>query len=147
MRNITLRRFCPLVFVIATFGGCATNEPYVFSQGEKTASVKFLGMGRPSFCRSGKFYSFTPVENSSAVRIPVGERISVGTYMYFSGYNVSHSCYPFLSFMPKEGVTYVIDSNVRGNKCFVELVREDESKATGVGIEPSVGPRDCYKEK
>jgi hypothetical protein len=133
-----------LIGCASLLSGCVTNEPYAFAEGEKAASIKFLGMGRISFCRTNQFYSFTPVENSDLVRVPVGERVSVGSFMHFSGYNVSYSCYPFLSFLPEEGKTYVIDNSIRGSKCFIEVVREDKSKATGVSLETSVGPRDCF---
>lgn len=133
-----------LAAVAFALTGCAFNPPYQFAADEKKASLKLYGMGTTSMCRAGKFYNLAPAENNT-VSIPVGERVSLGTYMYFDSYPVTYSCHPFLSFLPKAGESYVLDNMVRNGKCFVELAREDKTKATGVVLETSVGPRDCYK--
>lgn len=135
------------VFLISLLilGGCAT--PYPFTKEEKTASIKLMNMGKAEFCKSGNFYIMPAVEGTNSALVPTGERISIGTFMSFQGYNVIHHCYPFLSFLPKAGDKYVLHNYIRDNRCFVELVREDSTKATGVSLEPSVGPRDCFAKK
>ncbi len=134
-----------LLIAILILGGCAT-APYAFKPDEKTASIKLMNMGQAKFCRGGNFYGMPAVEGTNSALVPVSERISVGTYMQFQGYNVIHHCYPFLSFLPKAGEKYVLHNYIRDNKCFLELVREDGASATGVSLEPSVGPRDCFKK-
>ena len=98
-------------------------------------------------CKDGSFYSLRAPEGTDAIPIPAGARITLGTYMSYSGYNVSYTCYPFLSFRAEAGRTYLIDNYVREKKCYVELVREDLSKESGVALESSVGPRDCYAKR
>lgn len=136
-----------LTFAISMSVGCAISPPYPFAKDEKTASVKFLNMSGAKMCRGGEFYDLTPAEGKSVALVPVGERVSVGTYMSYGGYNVTYSCYPFLSFIPKEGETYILHNGLRSDRCFVELVREDGKVETGVSFEPSIGPRDCYAKK
>lgn len=136
--------FCALALL--AISGCTTLSPYVPANDEKTASLRLLSTRSVAMCRAGTLYSVSAPDGGNVVRIPVGERISVGTYMSYEGYNVSYSCYPFLSFLPKEGETYVVHNFIRGNQCFIELVREDKTKPTGVVFEPSVGRRDCFKK-
>lgn len=136
-----------LMFALSMSVGCAISPPYPFAKDEKTASMKFLNMSGAKMCRGGEFYQLAPPEGKSEALVPVGARISVGTYMSYSGYNVTYTCYPFLSFEPKEGVTYILHNGLRGDKCFVELVREDKKAETGVSFEPSIGPRDCFAKK
>jgi hypothetical protein len=142
LKNTFQRSFLLITFLI--LGGCAT--PYPFAKDEKTASVKLMHMGDAKFCKAGNFYSMQPVEGTNAALVPAGERIDIGTYMSFHGYNVTHSCYPILSFSPIAGKSYVLHSYIRDTKCFAELVREDGASVTGISLEPSVGPRGCYKK-
>lgn len=134
-----------LAIVVPAISGCAINPPYVPAKEEKTAVVRLLGMSTLTMCKGGTFYDVSAQEAGGVAPVPAGERISVGSYMSYGGYNVTYSCYPFLSFVPKQGETYVVHSFLRGDRCFIELVREDKTKATGVTFEPSIGPRDCYK--
>ena len=131
---------------LLTLGGCVVYPPYPFAKAEKTASLKLMNMGKPSMCKGGSFYSVAADANGY-VPVPAGERISLGTFMYFDGYMVSYSCSPYISFIPKEGEKYVMHDYIQGSKCFVEVVREDGGKATSVSFEPSLGPRDCFAKK
>lgn len=142
------KKFIPdvlLTFIFLILVGCAT--PYPFATDEKRASVKLLNMSSVTMCRGRELYRLTAAEGKSEVHVPVGERISVGTSMSYSGYNVTYSCNPFLSFLPKEGMTYILHNGLIGDKCFVELVQEDKKVETGVSFESSVGVRDCYAKQ
>jgi hypothetical protein len=140
MMNVS-RKFL-LILSLVLLAGCATNPPYRFSNDEKKALLK--SKSDVSMCKDGKFYSLTTPKGADAIPIPAGGRITLGTPMHYSGYNVSYNCYPFLSFQAQEGGTYLIDSYVREKKCYIELVREDLSKESGVAFEPSIGSRDCF---
>ena len=121
--------------------------PYQPGPNEVLAPVKLVGLGSPRMCMDGKLYSLS-ADKSETVKVPVGQRITLGSYMYFDGYNVSFSCMPQLSFMPQAGLSYVSNAGLRDQRCFVELVREDASRETGVAPEPSLGPpQSCAKAK
>ena len=143
MSNLSRKFLLVLGLVLVT--GCASNPPYPFTKEEKKAYLK--GVNNVAMCKDGSFYTVTTPEGAKAAPIPAGGRVSLGTYMSYSGYNVTYSCYPFLSFNPHESETYLINTFVRENKCYIELVREDQTKETGVAFEPSLGPRDCFVKR
>jgi len=126
-----------------TLIGCV-NPPYNFSPNEKSASIKLLFGNTLSMCRDNKLYRLTPTDDSKTVRVPTGKRVSVGTSMSYSGYNVTYSCTPFLSFLPEENTKYITDSNIINNNCHIDLVKENPTTRTGVSLEPSVSKRDCF---
>lgn len=138
---------CLLIGVTLLLAGCVINPPYTFTPAEKTASLTLLNMSKATMCKDSEFYSIARPEGKTDAPIPTGERISLGTFMQYSGYNVTYTCYPFLSFIPKEGEKYILHNFVRNEKCYVELVREDNSTVTGVKYEQSLGPRNCFKKK
>lgn len=136
---------CVAACVPALLVGCAT--PYVPSAGETMVPVKVLGMGEPLMCKAGQVYGLSP-DKSGVALVPVGDRISVGSYMYFDGYMVSHSCRVWVSFIPKAGGSYVTNSGLGGTqRCFAELVVEDSTKETGVAFEPTAGRGACVPAK
>lgn len=144
--NIATYKLSLLVVSGLLVAGCATTQPYQFSSGEKNALLK-KGAGI-SMCKDGKFYRLPPVDGESATPIPAdGGRITLIAAMTYSGYNVTYSCYPSISFQPREGETYLVNSFVRGDKCYAELVREDLVQQTGVAFVPSIGPRDCFVQR
>lgn len=127
--------------------GCVVFPPYLAKPNEKTASVKLMGSVEAVFCKNSEFFSLPLEQNSDYVRVPANERITLETRLLYSGYNITYSCYPSLSFVPEEGGAYALHTYVREKKCFVELVREDNTTLTGIGIESSVDARNCFKKK
>jgi len=123
---------------------CAVQRPYVFAPGEVSATVRVIDGGDISVCKDGTMYSVTPPPKSQLVSIPASERIAVGRLLVYQAGNMSYSCYPMLSFTPRPSGAYALDAVVVGGRCVVELVREDPLSATGVSLELSVGPRDCF---
>jgi hypothetical protein len=136
-----------LCMVAATLVTACGVVPYQPTPQDVLVPVKLVGMGSPRMCRDGKFYSLTTDAAGDTVRVPAGQRITFGTYMYFDGYNVSYSCLPQLSFVPEAGRSYVSNSGLRDQRCFVELVREDVSRDTGVAPELSLGAPYCAPAK
>lgn len=129
-----------------TLLGCG-SPPYKFAADEKSASLKLLHGNQITMCRDNKLYSLKARDNSNTVKVPVGKRVSVGTYMSYSGYNMTYSCMPFLSFLPEEDAKYISDSNVVNNNCYIDLVKENPNSNTGVSFEGSLSKRDCYVTK
>ena len=122
--------------------GCAVPV-YVPAANEVLAPVKMYGLGAPIICVNGKSYSPPASKMADAIAVPTGSRVSLVKKMVFDGGNVTSICQAQLSFMPKAGNVYVSNAGLIDRQCFIELVREDPSKETGVSIEPSVGPSLC----
>ena len=143
--NTKISGLVPLLTLF--IGACSVNPPYTFKPGEKTASLAMIDRTQVVMCKDSNFYNVKLAEGKKIAKIPAGERISIGAFMYYSGYQVSYSCYPFLSFIPSAGEKYIVHSAVISNKCMVELVREDNSRPTGVAFEESLGKRNCFKKE
>lgn len=128
----------------ALLQGCVTT--YVARPDEPMVTVRAVGFGRPQLCKDGKYYWAPEVKNvEHAIAVPAGQRITVGAHLVSDGYQVIHYCRPFLSFEPRVGQTYVMNSALSGDgRCGVELVREDLSSSTGLAVEPSVSRPTCF---
>nr|WP_315480447.1 hypothetical protein [uncultured Rhodoferax sp.] len=146
MRLSTLP-YCLFAAAALTLTACAVTPPYTLKPDEKVASLQMITSSEVTMCRNSVFYKVPAPQDKTEARIPSGERISVGTYMQYGGYNVTYSCYPFVSFVPKEGEKYVLHNFVKGDQCFIEVAGLDGASPTGVKLEESARPRHCYKDK
>ena len=142
-----LSKTAAIAAVGAILQGCVTT--YVPRPDEPMVTVRTVGFGQPQLCKDGKFYFAPPAKGiENAVSIPAGGRITVGANLVSSGYQVMHYCRPFLSFEPKVGQTYFMNSALSGDgRCSVELVREDRSSKTGLVVEHSVAQPACSVAK
>ena len=126
--------------------GCLAT--YVPAPNEKLVTVHAVGFGSPQMCKNGTLYSPVVVKEHETLvmRVPAGERLTIGAYLMSDGYQVIHYCKPYLSFVPVEGKTYYMNSAMNSDgRCFIELARADESSLTGILPEWSVGPASCTK--
>lgn len=125
------------VVVTSMMAGCA--GPYQPAPNEPMASVRYLGWDAPRMCKDGKMYRLSSMGSSDVYQVPVGSVIAMGANLQSDGYNVVYHCNPWLGFTPEVNRTYVLNAGlVSAGRCFIELVREDNSRDTGVAIEPSV---------
>ncbi len=122
---------------------CHTLPTYQPVAGDPT--VSFVGMGKPSFCtKAGRFQlDVTEADGYRTARVPAGQRISMWSYMSFQGYQVITTCMPTLAFTPQTGSAYIVNAGLNNGKCFIEVVREDKSRDTGVALETSAGRPEC----
>jgi hypothetical protein len=127
----------------ALLQGCVTT--YVARPDEPMVTVRAVGFGRPQLCKDGKYYWAPEVKNvENGIGVPAGQRITVGAHLVSDGYQVIHFCRPFLSFEPRAGQVYVMNSALSGDgRCGVELVREDLATSSGLALEPSVAGATC----
>jgi hypothetical protein len=121
---------------------------YVPAPGEKLATIRTVGFGRPQLCKDGKFYWAPEAKGvADAISVPAGERLTVGAHLVSEGYQVINYCRPFLSFVPQAGQTYFMNSALDGvGRCVVELVREDPTSLNGLSLERSVSAPSCFKK-
>ena len=147
MISIHWLRCATITLLTASLSGCLTT--YVARPDEPMVTVHTVGFGQPQMCKDGQYY-LAPKHKSieNAINVPAGERITVGAHLVSDGYQVVHYCRPFLSFQPKAGQTYFMNSAMSGDgRCGVELVREDTSIRTGLTVEPSVARPTCFGTK
>lgn len=142
-----MKNIFPSILFIGLFiqlVGCTPR--YVFSPEEKTAAVKILmNDGQVNMCRDGKLYSLKIDHETGKALIPTGKRVALLKSVQYSGYQTTFSCYPRLGFTPKDGETYITDMNLIGNRCLLELVKENDSTDSSVELEPSLGQADCFR--
>jgi hypothetical protein len=126
---------------------CNSLPVYKPDPDEKMVPVRVLGPGNFSICQSGVRYSIPSAineqEKTAYISVPAGQKIGLMAFMTQDGYQHFYHCSAGVSFIPKEGQAYVSNTGSRNNQCFIELVAEDNSKETGVKIEPSVSPYFC----
>jgi hypothetical protein len=136
--------FSLAVVTLALLTGCGAM-PYQPAANETMVPIKLMGIGEPRMCKDGKVYSLSKDSKTGVAKVPVGQRISVGSYMYFDNYSVVYSCTAWLSFVPEADRAYVSNAGIGDQRCFIEVVREDTAKETGVVREPSVASSNCFK--
>jgi hypothetical protein len=129
--------------MLALQGCVATYAPAV---NEPLATVRIVGFGRPQLCKDGQFYWAPEAKGiPNAVSVPAGARLMLGAHLVSGGYQVTHYCRPFLSFVPEAGKTYFMNSALDGEgRCVVEVVRDEPASLNGLAVERSVAPAVCY---
>jgi hypothetical protein len=132
-----------LALAVAAFAGCSTTPTYVPAAGEVLVPLRFMGMGKPQVCRAGQALALE-TDARGVARVPAGQRITVGAYIYVDNYNRNFDCSPWISFVPQPQSGYVAHAGLgESQRCFVELVREDAARETGVALEPTFRPDAC----
>lgn len=138
-------KFLP-VLALVTLTACNSLPTYKPDPDEKMVPIRVLGAGQFSMCQSGVLYSLPltkPTENTAYIQVPVGGKLGLSVYMSQDGYQHISYCNTGLSFFPKEGKAYVSNTGMRDQKCFIELVEQDDTKDTGVKVEPTVSNYTC----
>lgn len=112
---------------------------------EPVTTIKLIGMGSMSLCKGGHHYQLKSevIDGFTTIRVGTKERISLTTFMQFQGYNVISSCHPSLSLIPEPGIGLVANSGLSNGSCFMEIVREDASRPSGVALEPTLKAPQC----
>jgi hypothetical protein len=127
------------VLALAAAAACVTSRPpYTFAPGEAQARVFLVGDGHVLLLENQRFYTAPAEPDSRYALIPATGPIGLGQLMRFGGYHVSTSCFPMVAFLPQPDASYAADASVIGDRCVLELVREDGTTRTGVRVEPTV---------
>jgi hypothetical protein len=129
--------------VACVLAGCATDRPYRLRPDEPAAYLKAFDVARADMCEDGTFYDVLPPPGQDRVPVPANKRVTFGSMFIVLGYNVIHSCYPTLSFIPETNKTYVLHAYVEKDVCHIEVVREDAAAPVGVTFEDAVGAPVC----
>lgn len=129
--------------------GCPGFFPsaYFFKEGEPRADLRIVDSCKVDLCNDGDYETVAPPPGTQSAPIPASGRIAVGRYLSDTRGNSRWSCYPMVSFTPRAGASYVMDVNVVGSRCTVEVLRMDDSAPHGFAPEESAGPQDCFMGK
>lgn len=106
------------------------------------ASVAVAGIGSLTMCREGKRHQLWRKEG--VVQVPVGVPIQIASRMQVDGGSVNWTCQSAVEFTPQAGTAYVFnDGYLDANRCFVEVVQQDDRAANGVTVEPTTRRGTC----
>ena len=142
-----IRTYITSLALIGTvfISGCVS--PYILKDAEPRAKIQPMGFGTITFCKNNKAYSLpSDPKNKEVKYIPSGERITIKKSLSFQGYNVTYSCHPELSFVPASNETYIVNADLQGSQCYIELLKLNEEKETGVDIDFTTSSSNCIPE-
>jgi len=124
---------------------CSTLPTYRAPSGQPLATVKVMGLGESRVCVDGKWHApdLSDLDGVRAFNVAANQRITMGTFMSYQGYNVISTCRPAISVIPRASTTLILNSGLDGNRCFIEAVRENNDVDTGVSLETSLGAPQC----
>jgi hypothetical protein len=132
---MAIKTVLTLSLYVAILTSCAT--PYKPMQGESHAKINLNDLNNPWMCLYGKTYSLDSDKNGYAT-IPANTRVTIGNNHVIAGYNVTYSCYPAISFVPKVNNKYYANFELRNERCMVEVYREGAPNRIGLKVEPSI---------
>ncbi len=136
-----------LALALAALGGCTVLPTYQPPAGITTAAVKLADRGKPSACIGNKPYRLEPDANN-VVRLPVDERVTLWDYFTMAGYQVTWTCVPANSFIPRAGQSYTMIFEVEPERqvCTFRPYRDTTANRIGLEFEPSMRPaQSCAK--
>jgi len=130
---------------LLSMAACHSLPTYQPAPNEAVTTAKFIGMGQPYMCRGGIRYKLDVLmrDGFRTALLPTEQRISVWSAMSYVGYNIVSTCAPSIGFVPRAGTGVIVNSGLASGQCFIEVVRDDPSQATGVATEPTAGAPAC----
>lgn len=132
-----------VIVALLLLESCA-NPTYKFTNNERTAKLKVLYENTVTICKQGAVYDLHKSPKQDYYAIPAEKRFDITSTSTSSGYQVMYYCMPKISFLPKEGKTYILDLSVIGEKCVLDLVQEDKTTKTGVSPDLTIGAPVCF---
>jgi len=132
-------RLIALLVLCLAMSGCKVLPTYRPTSGEALADVKLspnLQNDKLQMCDGGTCYQLLPVDGH--VRVPANRRIALYKSLVASGYQVTYSCSPGVTFVPRTEVNYYADFALRAEKCQFGVYRIDAMSRVGIRFEPTV---------
>ena len=131
--------------VVVAAGGCSSLPAWQAPADAKTVQVTLPERGHVSACIADKPYRLEP-DAKGNVSLPVDERVTLWTFLAWSGSFVNFSCYPATSFVPRagQGYTMVLEVEPENQSCTFRPYRQTTANRTGLDFEPSIGPAVAY---
>lgn len=119
---------------------CQSFPPYGSpAAGTDIATIDLSRSNVSSICVNGELYTVTRASGDlTKLPVPTNTRVGINSFYYYSGYQVSYSCAPGISFQPKAGEHYLVTFENDSNGCRLEVYRKDEPSRIGLAIERSI---------
>lgn len=124
--------------------GCSGLPTYHADQGTTLSAVRLSpNMFGNTLSMDTVDGEYSLPSKDGVVYVPVDARIRIWrryeTVDIITGHiNKTYSCVPGISFIPKTGVTYYLDFELRGSRCSLLVYREDPTSRVGIALEPTI---------
>jgi hypothetical protein len=69
------------------------------------------------------------------LKVPVGQRVTLYRNFVVSGYQVTYSCFPGMSFVPAAGLKYYADFEIRDDRCGFFVFRIKPDSRIGIALD------------
>lgn len=107
----------------------------------KTVTIHSEADTHLRICKNNEWYRLKK-DRSNLVKVPYGRRISIGNNYYqsqtYGNIIESVSCFPQISFIPKQGNRYYLNFYIHEKTCKLEILRYSNKNKTGFAAEESV---------
>ncbi|HEY8977755.1 MAG TPA: hypothetical protein VIN75_26310 [Burkholderiaceae bacterium] len=133
---------------LAAFGGCNVLPVYQPAAGAKTAPVQLdQARGGKTACVAGQPYRLEP-DDKGNVNLPLGERITLQSNFSWAGGNMTYSCHPATSFVPREGQAYtmIFEIEPENHSCTFRPYRQTTGNRIGLDFDPTIGPAQACRK-
>lgn len=134
---------------LAAFGGCTILPVYQPAPGARTVPVQVnkLARGSKTACVGGQPYRLEP-DDQGNVNLPLDERVTLQSFFSWAGGNMTYTCHPATSFVPRAGQNYtmVFEVEPENHSCTFRPYRQTTENRIGLDFEPTIGPpQGCRK--
>jgi hypothetical protein len=133
---------------LAAFGGCTLLPVYQPPPGATTAPIQVnLARGGKTACVGGQSYRLEP-DDKGNVNLPLGERVTLQSDFSWAGGNMTYSCHPAISFVPRadQAYTMIFEIEPENHSCTFRPYRQTTENRVGLDFEPTIGlPQACRK--
>lgn len=138
-------RFIFLCGLAALTSACVVIPEYQPTTDTPTTQLNLTAVGTAWMCSDGHQYQLTP-DGNGRVNIPTGSRITIGKNYVARDYNVTHSCYTAVSFIPESGVSYYGNFELIAEHCVIQAYQEGAPTRVGLAFIPTLGPPSYCKK-
>lgn len=134
--------------LVLLLSSCA-QQTYQFAHSEPFAKLRYLADYPLEMCIDHKIYDLPQTEDGHYYKLPVSGHVSLrskitefedlGVIIHFA------SCNPTIALIPQRNQLYIADIAVHESKsCTLDIVRQINSKRTGIEIEPTLLKDRCF---
>lgn len=121
---------------------CAFIPTYKLSENQNYSRVNLKELSNAWVCVNKKKYGLKK-EDDGYAKVPSDVRLTIGSIHSWSGYNITYSCEPSVSFVPVGGQKYYINWAIREERCYVEVYREGAQNRVGLDIVDTISGYRC----
>jgi hypothetical protein len=107
--------------------------------GPDTATIDVSRINASTLCTNGHFFTIGPVKDGQLV-VPATGRTAVYSWVSIAEYQVTYTCMPGVSFQPDAGQSYLLNLEVDGKACRLEIYQKGAPNRIGLDLVRSAAP-------